>query len=441
MVLRELLVRIKTVVDDTQLKSLNNQLDQAPTRVGRLRAALGRATDTFRRYRVAIGAAAVALGGLIAARAIRAFNTFRERIDDVAKAADRLGISAEAVQQLDFAAQQSGTSFATLERAARTLQKGLVDSIGRPNSPVTQALTDLGVAATNADGELRTFDDLLPDIADGLSRLENSTARAGLAQQLFGGRSVELLPLLTAGSEGIAELRRQFAESGAQISGQTADQVEEFNDTLNLLRQQIIGVAIPLAAELVPALISFVQAITPAIRAVGEFIARNELLIPILAGLTATLVAVVGVAFAPFLLTAAKVVLVVGAITSAVTLAVQIFKNWEFAIGFVKESFDSLTRSVANSPVGRFFGDIANRVGGFAANLTGAGPDLGAGPTTLAPATAGARSTTNNVNAPVNISFAPGTDRRVVNHAAEEFERVQNRIARQTQRQLLSNAP
>ena len=75
-----------------------------------------------------IGTKVFGLGAAAIAPLLATTNVFSEMGDQLAKMSVRTGISVEALSELGYAAQQSGTDMETLEGGVRKLQKFLVCS-------------------------------------------------------------------------------------------------------------------------------------------------------------------------------------------------------------------------------------------------------------------------------------------------------------------------
>lgn len=173
--------------------------------------------------------------------------------DDMNDMAKRTGLSTETLSRLDYAAQQSGTSFETLSKSLGKFAKVQADAaLGGKAS--AEAFERVGIAIKNADGSLRATDAVLLDIADKFAGLEDGAAKAALAQELFGKSGAELIPFLNQGREGIEELTKEADKLGVTISGETAQAADNFNDSLNKMRNAGKGVVNQLINEVMPTL-------------------------------------------------------------------------------------------------------------------------------------------------------------------------------------------
>ncbi len=84
--------------------------------------------------------------------------------------------------------------------------------------------------------------------------MPDGAEKSALAVKLFGKSGVELIPFLNQGRAGIEELKAKFRELGLEISGDTARAAEQFNDTLDTVKQALSGLALRVAEAALPAL-------------------------------------------------------------------------------------------------------------------------------------------------------------------------------------------
>ena len=172
----------------------------------------------------AVGTAAIGTLAYIAASTASAG-------DEAAKAAKRLGLTAEEFQELSFAAQRSGAEIQVMEVALRTVARMAAqakDGLGAGKL----AFEKLGIEVVDANGELKRTPALLSEAAEALSGLSNETEQIALAQDIFGRGGSQLLPLLLEGADGIDELRKKARELGFVLDSETSRDAEQFQDSL-----------------------------------------------------------------------------------------------------------------------------------------------------------------------------------------------------------------
>ena len=183
-----------------------------------------------------IGSAA--LGGLV--------KTLADVSDRLGKTSARLGISAEDLQKLGFAAEQSGIEVGTLEMALQRFTRRAADSAKDGTGPAQQAFDALGISITRADGSLKDNITLLKEVADGFQGTESQAEKVRLAFKLFDSEGVKLVNLLQQGSGALDAFGNQLESVNGVITDRSISASEQFNDRLNILKRSAQGLLTPL---------------------------------------------------------------------------------------------------------------------------------------------------------------------------------------------------
>jgi len=192
--------------------------------------------DQARAKVAGLGGAMAAIGGIAIAGAVREFRKLSQEADRIQKLGLQLGISAEAVQELGFAAEQSGSNLEQFSKGLIQMQRNIQNANDGLSTQV-RSFERMGL-------EVEALRGLAPDrqfalIADALSQMEDETQRNASALEIFGRSASNILPLLNQGAEGIRELREQMSATGAVFSQDAVDAAAKFNDALNVLTLQL----------------------------------------------------------------------------------------------------------------------------------------------------------------------------------------------------------
>ena len=169
---------------------------------------------------------AAAVGGF-AALALAARNAMAA-IAAIGDAADRAQIDAGVFEILQAGLIQTGQKTEGLEASLSRFSRALGEAqagIGEGG----KTFENLGVSIANADGTLRTSEEVLRDVADAFADIQSPAERARVAAKLFeeGGRA--LIPLLSQGSRGMDELAREAEKLGLVFGGDTIRKAQELN--------------------------------------------------------------------------------------------------------------------------------------------------------------------------------------------------------------------
>jgi hypothetical protein len=192
-----------------------------------------------------LAVASTAAAGGLAALTIKGLET----VDALAKTADKLGTTTQAVAALGYAANLSGVESGALNSSLVKLQKGLTDAAAGSGS-AKKALDALGLEA----GDLMKVpvDKQLGIIADKLKGVENPAQKAALATKLFGKAGADLIPLLKDGSAGLAAMAKEAKVLGLDISRIDAAKVEAATDAIDRVKTGISGLGQQLAIKFAP---------------------------------------------------------------------------------------------------------------------------------------------------------------------------------------------
>lgn len=171
--------------------------------------------------------------------------------DEMGELAKKVGVSAEALSELQYAARQSGVD--DLAPSLIVLNKSLVEATKGVGDQAA-AFKAMGVAITDAEGKIRGADDVLEDIADRFAGYEDGARKAAIAQAVFGKSGADLIPFLNQGRDGIEELRKECARLGITITSETAAGAHKFNDALGGMTASAHGLVNELAFALIPGL-------------------------------------------------------------------------------------------------------------------------------------------------------------------------------------------
>lgn len=214
--------------------------------------------------RKTLGAVAGALGAALSVGAIGAWlKSAVDAQDAISKLSQKVAVSTETLSGWQLAAKQAGVD-------GEAFQKGLV-KLGQSAALASEgsklqagAFKSIGVSATEANGHLKSTQVLFEQVADKLSKYRDSTEKTVIATRLFGKAGADLIPLLNAGSTGLAEYTKMADDFGLTVGGKVAKDSERFNDALEQMgfvskgvSNQIVSALAPAMADLAEKAVSF----------------------------------------------------------------------------------------------------------------------------------------------------------------------------------------
>nr|DAO21652.1 MAG TPA: tail tape measure [Caudoviricetes sp.] len=160
------------------------------------------------------------------------------------------GLSAEALQEYQYAAELVDVSLDTLTSSQAKMIRSM-DAARRGSKEQAEAFDKLGISVQNADGTLRDAQDVFGDAIDALGAISNETERDAIAMTIFGRSARDLNPLIKAGSDGLHELTQEahnvgyvMGEEALDALGAVDDQLQRMNRSGEALKNQIaVGMA------------------------------------------------------------------------------------------------------------------------------------------------------------------------------------------------------
>ncbi|WP_425404626.1 hypothetical protein [Hwanghaeella sp.] len=216
-----------------------------------------------------------ALGGALSvAGLVGTINNFARGADEVSKFSRQIGISAEALQELTFAADRQGVSQDLLNTSMIAFTKRLGElkaGTGGLYTLLQKVNPELAKQLASAESTESAFNLMI----DSLGRLEGEENKAALAAAAFSRSGVAMVRVAEAGSEGLAALRAEARRLGVVIDNDTAKAAEGFVDSLTNMRASLTGITNVIGASLMPHLQPLIDRFTEWAITNREVIASN----------------------------------------------------------------------------------------------------------------------------------------------------------------------
>lgn len=165
---------------------------------------------------------------------------------------ERLGVTTESIQELEYAASLSGSSAEGMQVSMQHLARGLNELTTKGSGPVAEAFQQLHISIKDIKGE--SLDQNLEVIANKFAGMEDGPKKTALAMQLFGRSGTELIPLLNRGQAGIVELREEAEKLGVVIGDEGVEKAEEFERAQKKLKASVTGLKNEAIEALLPSI-------------------------------------------------------------------------------------------------------------------------------------------------------------------------------------------
>lgn len=205
--------------------------------------------DSFSKVGAAAAAAAVAaavgIGALVKSQI--------DAADATSKAAASAGVTTEQFSSLSYAMKLGVDGGGDLSQTLLFLNKAIGGAAEGARGNV-ETFKQLGVEYKNADGTMRNASDVMTDVAEKFSGMEDGAGKAKLATELFGKSGADLIPLLNGGAAGLREAATEAERFGLVIGQDTASAAEQFNDNLSRVGAVVSGFGNEVMKGLLPAL-------------------------------------------------------------------------------------------------------------------------------------------------------------------------------------------
>ena len=212
--------------------------------------------------------------------ATKGINKMTEYSDAVDKGSKRIGISAKAYQELDYAMSMSGANIDTLSRGMNNLTHALD---GSASKEIKETLSSIGIGDAEL-ASMQSAEELLDEVLYRIASVDDAAKRSNLANDIFGvGAGSQLAAFFAEGETGIKALRQQAEDLGIVQDDEAIAQAVKTKDSIDTLNKTLDAVLMQAITPLLPLIQSLVEFVTPFLPLVTQiFSALSDLLTPIL---------------------------------------------------------------------------------------------------------------------------------------------------------------
>ncbi len=354
---------------ETKLKTFNGEL----RKIGNvnLRAAsvqfqeMGTKLESAGRSMQGLSMAAAAVVAAIGALTVKS----GKWADDINTMSKVYHIGTGELQKYSAAADLVDVDVETIAKSHTKLEKSM-SSAAKGTGASAEAFDKLGISVTDANGNLRSGDEVWQEVIKALGQVENETERDALAMQLMGKSAAELNPLIEDGGETYKNLADTLAKYDLDfIDQETLDQANAFNDSLDTIKAigmvafQQLGTQ--LAAYLAPVMERVVDLVGRLANWFTQLSPRTQAIIAAIAGVVAiaaplliglgkvsfaissilSLMATLGPAIGGIVAAMGPVVL---AIAAVIAIGVLLYKNWDVIKAKALELWNNLVTTWNN---------------------------------------------------------------------------------------------
>lgn len=284
---------------EAELNNLNNQLDENKQKIADSGKEMGNLGDVVNGLTSKLGiqlpdgmkssmnamgsldAQSLALAGgfaAVAAAIVKVEKAMISMTKESASFADNIitlsmqtGQSTQQLQEFAYASELIDVSVDTLQGSLTKLTNNMQDTMnGTGNAKAS--FEALGVSVTNADGSMRSANDVFYETIDALGQVKNETERDAMAMDIFGRSAQDLNPLIIQGSKTLKDYADEAHNMGYVLDDEALSALGEVDDAYQRLQKTQEGVKNQLAVEFAPYLEEFYGDVTTMVKDGGKAI-------------------------------------------------------------------------------------------------------------------------------------------------------------------------
>lgn len=284
---------------EADLNNLNNQFDENKKKIEESRKEMGNLGDVVNGLTSKLGiqlpdsmkssmnamgsldASSLALAGGFAAVATAIVKAEKALIsmtkeaasnaDDLLTLASVTGMTTDSVQELNYMADLTDVSMDRIKDSLKETTNKMQEAAAGTGDAY-DAYQRLGVEITNADGSLRSAQDVFYDTIDALGEIKNQTERDALAMDLMSESAQELNPLIDLGGEKMRAYAQEAHDMGYVLDKDALKSLQAVDDAYSRLQKTQEGVKNQLSAEFAPYLEEFYGDVTTMVKDGGKAI-------------------------------------------------------------------------------------------------------------------------------------------------------------------------
>ena len=189
--------------------------------------------------------------------------------DNIITSSMQTGQTTDQLQEFSYATELIDVSVDTLQGSLTKLTNNMQDTInGTGNAKAS--FEALGISVTDADGNMRSANDVFYETIDALGDVKNETERDAMAMDIFGRSAQDLNPLIIQGSETLKAYAQEAHNVGYVLDDEALSALGAVDDAYQRLQKSQEGAKNQLSAEFAPYLTEFYEKITKLIKDGGQ---------------------------------------------------------------------------------------------------------------------------------------------------------------------------
>lgn len=193
-----------------------------------------------------------------------------DHADEIGEMASSLGLSAEQLSSLEYAAKLSGMGIEDLRTSFQKFNNTIFDGASGVKESVS-AFKSLGITVTDNNGKIKSNYDLLLETAEAFSKMSDGVQKSSIAQTLFGKSGAQMIPLLNSGKDGIKELAEEASRFGVVLNSDMVVAADKFNDNMTRMASISRGLIASFTSGMLPTLANLTDNLNSSSEALESF--------------------------------------------------------------------------------------------------------------------------------------------------------------------------
>lgn len=199
-----------------------------------------------------VGLASAAAIAAVAAASWKLVDSVSQTGDEIAKTARDIGMNGEALQRWTHTANLAGIEANSLNTSLNFFGKAIGETATFGIGRAKDSFDVLGISIKNVNGQTKSQNDLLLELADKFQNIEDPAMKAKISTDLFGRSGIRMASLLSQGRTQIEKFNQEADDLGLVMSEEQLTNAEKFRDTLARFQAVLKGIAQELASTLLP---------------------------------------------------------------------------------------------------------------------------------------------------------------------------------------------
>lgn len=274
-----------------------------------------------------------------------------EYADDIMTMSTQFNMSTDSLQEFQYMSELVDVDLGTITGSMTKLTKAMgADS---------QAFKDLGISIYNADGSMKSADEVFLEAIDALGQMEAGVERDNAAMELFGKSAQELNPLIETGSAGIAAYAQEAHDMGAVLDEEALTSLGEMDDSFQRVEQAGVALKNTIGTALAPVVTSLAEGIAklsawfqnldPGLqKAIIAFVGIVTAIIPAIAAVVKIIQTFKALSTVFTAISAGPIALIVAGIAAVIAIGVLLYEHWDEIKEWAKNLWEGIVETFNN---------------------------------------------------------------------------------------------